>query len=68
MTINSWQILLPEDKRITVKGKTLEKAVYDWGQKQRNGRLVECGLLVRVKNPDGTYGYWSGEKFLECLG
>lgn len=63
-----WQIGLANNKRIFVKGKTLEQAVKNWGKKQTGGKIVECGLLVRVKQPDGTYGYWSGEKFLECLG
>jgi len=66
--MTKWQITLADNKSIYVKGTTLRQAVHNWASKQRNGRTVECGLLVRVKQPSGIYGYWSGEKFLECLG
>jgi len=67
-----WQIYTGSKKPILVQGQTLEQAVRKWGKKQPSGKTVCCGLLVRVgkvsKSKFTVWGYWSGEKFLECLG
>jgi len=55
------------NKIIKVKGRTIEHAVAEWAKKQRSGMSVTCGLLVRVFHK-GKISYWSGERFLECLG
>ena len=60
-----WDIFLPEERRITVRGKTLNQAVKEYGKKHPR-KLIECGLLVRVKHLGINY-YWSGEKMLELL-
>jgi len=65
--MSKWEIDIPRRKRIKVQGKTLESAVRKWGKEHPKSQ-VSCGILVRVKQPNGTWGYWSGEKFLECLG
>ena len=67
--MNKWEIHL-SDKTIKVEGKTLKKAVYNWGQKTRM-KTIECGLLVRVKkitkNSLEPWGYWDSNKFMEAL-
>ena len=63
--MKEWEIYL-SDKKITVRGKTLNSAVKAWGKKHIRTK-IECGLLVRVKY-DGLYSYWSGKRFLELVG
>jgi len=65
--MGEWLINTGTKRSIKVVGKTLESAVKNYG-KNTQRKKITCGLLVRVKQPDGTYGYWSGERFLECLG
>ena len=61
----SWEIYLPEQRRIIVHGKTLIQAVKEYGLKHPR-KLIECGLLVRIRHK-GISLYWSGEEFLRHL-
>lgn len=67
--MKKYTIAIPNRKPIECYGDSLEDAVKRWGKEHPKAR-VSCGLLVRVKDwgNKGVWGYWSGEKFMECLG
>ena len=64
--MKEWLIDTGSKRNIKVIGKTLEQAVKDYGRNHPRKQII-CGLLVKVRYK-GITTYWSGEKFLECLG
>ena len=66
--MNTWIIYPIEPKKMTVTGKTLESAIKKWSKKQKDGRVVSCGMLIRVmKKGEKIWKYWNGENFMRCF-